>query len=223
MLASVDIFTTSHLWFLHVLFIGFVHSWWSVLVVSYKFPLQTSERSTNVRPPNCSEAPNLNGTATRYSQHDGIALFICFLCEGGSDPLPLHPLTPPPARASQPSRVSSLYISPRPSLLSYRSDNKKKKKKETQQKAPCTLVQTQGERVRFRRSAMWPTTAEVRDPWTPSIRLSAPALASDTHKTPAKEWRHATGKCINVRQTLEPYKIIREALCPTLDMHAAQM
>ena len=128
MLASVDIFTTSHLWFLHVLFIGFVHSWWSVLVVSYKFPLQTSERSTSVRPPNCSEAPNLNGTATRYSQHDGIALFICFLCEGGSDPLPLHPLTPPPARASQPSQVSSLYISPRPSLLSYRSDNKKKKK-----------------------------------------------------------------------------------------------
>ena len=55
---------------------------------------------------------------------------------------------------------------------------------------------------------MWPTTAEVRDPWTPSIRLSAPALASDTHKTSARDWKHATGKCINVRETLEPYKII---------------
>lgn len=55
---------------------------------------------------------------------------------------------------------------------------------------------------------MWPTTAEVRDPWTPSIRLSAPAMASDTHKTSAREWKHATGKCINVRETLEPYKII---------------
>lgn len=54
---------------------------------------------------------------------------------------------------------------------------------------------------------MRPTTAEVRDPWTPSIRLSAPALASDTRTALAREWKHANGKCIYVRHTLEVYRI----------------
>ena len=159
------------------------------------------------------DTPSMTGSHCLFASCVKEAQTPC-LCTLSHPHQPGHPNPP----------ESPLYISPPgPLCFPIAPTIKKKRKKETQQKAPCTLVQTQGERVRFRRAAMWPTTAEVRDPWTPSIRLSAPALASDTHKTPAKEWRHATGKCINVRQTLEPYKIIREALCPTLDMHAAQM
>lgn len=62
-----------------------------------------------------------------------------------------------------------------------------------------------------------PTTAEVHDPWTPFIRLSAPAMASDTHRASAREWKHTTGKCINVREMLEPYKMKH------FTMHAVQL
>lgn len=59
------------------------------------------------------------------------------------------------------------------------------------------------------RVEMRPTTADVRDPWTLSIRLSAVALASDAHtlthshtSASAREWKHTTGKRINVTGTL---------------------
>lgn len=116
-------------------------------------------------------------------------------------PLPLYPLPPLPAPASKPSRIFSLYISPDP--LSFPAA--------PTMKTPKSAVHS-GANPRLAGAVqwvvMWPTTAEIHDPWTPSIRLSAPALASDTHRTSAREWKHATGKCINVRKTLEPYKII---------------
>lgn len=136
---------------------------------------------------------------TAFSQDERSALFICCMCQGTSEPL-FHPL---PAQASKPSTVFSLYISPRlpqPSQFSYRSDNEKTPKSAARSGAnprPASVVH---------RVSVWPTTAEVGDPWTPSIRLSAPALASAHTEPSAREWKHATGNCSNVSETAEPYK-----------------
>lgn len=110
-----------------------------------------------------------------------------------------------PLPASGIQTLQNLFIDlppPRPSQLSHHTDDEKHQKTAVLSGANPRLASA----VHW--VVMWPTTAEVRDPWTSSIRLSAPTLASDTHKTSAREWKHATGKCINVRETPESYKII---------------
>lgn len=107
----------------------------------------------------------------------------------------------PASPASRPSRIFSVYIPREPLSFPIATAMKNTKKRYALWCSPKASSVVHW-------VVVCPTTAEVHDPWTPFIRLSAPAMASDTHKTSASEWKHATGKCINVREMLEPYKII---------------